>query len=276
MLTAVATTVELLRFQPQSSRTGEMFEALRRAAHWCHVDLRPTSVYRGGSDLLLLWGPGAPNRFEAMRAQVERGGHVLAFDLAYWNRDRKLRISIDGAHPARWVMAKDWPVTRFAADRPLVADRWDPQGPVIVAGIGRKARVQYGADLVLAWEAAMVRECEARWARPVLYRPKQSDAPVPAGARLMSIAQPIDAALSRSSVVVTWHSNVAVDAIRLGIPVICRDGAAAAVCPSALDVADPVPLPTAVRDRFLANLAWFQWAPSEARQLWAWVREVLA
>ena len=42
----------------------------------------------------------------------------------------------------------------------------------------------------------------------------------------------IDQALTGCSLVVTWHSNVAVDAIRMGIPVVCRDGAAAAVCPS--------------------------------------------
>jgi hypothetical protein len=88
--------------------------------------------------------------------------------------------------------------------------------------------------------------------------------------------QPIDQALAGASLVVTWHSNVAVDAIRLGLPVICRDGAAAAVCPSDFRTTDPQPLPASVRDRFLANLAWFQWSNSEAAAFWPWAQEMLS
>ena len=51
---------------------------------------------------------------------------------------------------------------------------------------------------------------------------------------------------------------------------------AAAVCPSTWTDEDPQPLPVAVRDRFLANLAWFQWAPNEAAACWAWLRELLS
>jgi hypothetical protein len=81
--------------------------------------------------------------------------------------------------------------------------------------------------------------------------------------------------LAGSSLLVTWHSNVAVDAIRMGIPVVCREGAAAAVCPSELPETI-APMADDVRDRFLANLAWFQWRPDEAPEFWRWVPEVLA
>jgi hypothetical protein len=59
---------------------------------------------------------------------------------------------------------------------------------------------------------------------------------------VLTTDQPIEHVLAGASLVVTWHSNVAVDAIRLGIPVICREGAAAAVCPSELGADDPRPL----------------------------------
>ena len=72
----------------------------------------------------------------------------------------------------------------------------------------------------------------------------------------------------------TWHSNIAVDAIALGIPAVCVDGAAAAVCPAELPE-EVRPFDPALRDRFLANLAWFQWAPSEARECWAFLRGLL-
>jgi hypothetical protein len=58
--------------------------------------------------------------------------------------------------------------------------------------------------------------------------------------------------------------------------VLCRDGAASAVCASVFDLEDPQPLASDVRGRFLQNLAWFQWDPKEARAFWAWVPQVLA
>lgn len=274
MTTTTRTAVELLRFPPELPKTAQLFTALRQAAGGADVDVMETQAYRGGTNLLMLWGPGAPNRFEAMRRQVSEGGHVLAWDAAYWSRDSKFRISIDAAHPQQWLMRRDWSRDRFLADRVPVANLWNPKGPILIAGIGRKASAQYGSDVVLAWETAMIAACRARWSRPVHYRRKQSTAPVPAGVS-MTGTEPIDQALKGVSLVITWHSNVAVDAIRMGIPVVCRDGAAAAVCPSELPET-PEPLPIDLRDRFLGNLAWFQWAPSEADQCWAFVSELFS
>ena len=260
----VRTSVELLRFQPQSIRTTQLFTALLAAAKRAGVDVTVTDTYQGRSDWLLLWGAGSPLRWPAMTAHLARGGHLITFDLAYWARYEKFRVSIDGPHPEAWVMRQDWPNNRLKADRVQTGTLWDPAGPVLVAGLGDKARVQYGAAIVDAWEHGMMVECRARgWT--VQYRAKHST------------AVPIERALQGKSLVVTWHSNVAVDAIRMGVPVVCVHGAAAAVCPSELPPSGPVPpLAAALRDRFLANLAWFQWAPSEAGACWAFLREVLA
>ena len=110
--------------------------------------------------------------------------------------------------------------------------------------------------------------------RRVLYRPKKADGRVPSGVPV-SAGGHIDMALRGASAVVTWHSNVAVDAIRMGIPAICRDGAAASVCGSEWRP-DLAPLDEATRRQFLANLAWFQWLPNEAKACWRWLLEVLA
>ncbi len=273
MAIAVALSVEMLSFAPQSSRADTLFLSLMRKAP-SGVHVIPRSEYRGGADWVMLWGPGHPARFAPMRRQLAAGGHVIAFDLAYYDRDRKVRVSIDAPHPQAWVMTRNWPTSRFKADQVPVSNDWKPNGPVLVAGIGDKARVQYGSS-VDHWEAAMIATARAR-GRIVQYRPKR-DGHHPRGT-VPARMGPIDQALQGASCVVTWHSNVAVDAIRLGIPVICRDGAAAAVCPSGFPVeSDPQPLAQPVRDTFLSNLAWFQWAPaSESSQLWAWLREVLA
>jgi hypothetical protein len=267
------TTVELLRFAPQSKRTAEFFEALAQAAPGAGIDLMVTDTYRGTASWLLLWGPGAPDRLPPMRQQLASGGHVVCADLAYWSRDTKVRVSIDAPHPQAWVLRQDWPGTRWQQDPAPIADTWDPRGPVLVAGIGEKATVQYGDDLVRAWERSMLHMAQARGCE-VRYRPKLLRGVVLDGIPRAGTG-PIDPILQGCSRVITWHSNVAVDAIRMGIPVICRDGAAAAVCPSTW-TDDASPLAVDVRDRFLTNLAWFQWSGSEAAACWAFLRELLA
>jgi len=266
--------VEILCFEPHSVRARVFFKALRATAALAALAVIETTRYQGTAAWLLLWGPGAPDRFDPMRRQVAAGGHVAAFDLAYWGRDRKIRVSIDTAHPQAWVMRHDWPAARFLADHVPVSSTWNPAGPIIVAGIGRKARAQYGSQ-VDTWERTMIAACRARWPKHRLYyRAKQVDAPVPQHVVIMSPGAAIDRALTGASLLITWHSNVAIDAIRMGIPVVCRDGAAAAVCPAELPP-DLQPLAAPLRDRFLRNLAWFQWDASEAAACWAFLQQVI-
>jgi len=210
------TTVELLRFAPQSHRTCSVFHALAQAAQKAGIDLTVTDTYRGHASWLVLWGPGAPDRVQPMRRQLTVGGHVICVDLAYWSRDRKVRLSIDAPHPQAWVLRHEWPATRFDEDRPTVANTWDPGGPVLVAGIGDKATVQYG-DAVRCWELEMIRVAQTR-GFTVRYRPKTRGT-VPDGLRHAGTG-PIETILRGVSRVITWHSNVAVDAIRMGVPVI--------------------------------------------------------
>lgn len=273
MTVALSTAVELVHFTPENPRATLMFNALRATATDAGVLLIDRPDYGGISKLVMLWGPGNPQRDQVLRRHVAAGGHVLAWDLAYWDRNRKARVSIDAAHPHQWVMKKHWSSARLEADGITCTDDWNPKGPIIIAGLGQKARVQYGPTRVDEWEADMMRACRARWALPVVYRQKKPDVPAPLWATL-KIGGPIEHALRGASLVITWHSNVAVDAIRMGIPVICRDGAAAAVCDSELGPGRPVPLVSDVRRRFLANLAWFQWAPDEAAAFWSFAREL--
>lgn len=275
MSATVATAVELVTFTPESRRAEGFFRAFEAAAAGAGIEVVRTASYRGHAPWLLLWGPGAPDRAAVMQRHVAAGGRALVLDLAYWDRERKARVSIDAAHPARHVMAVDHLGARFLADHVHISNDWDPRGPVLIAGLGDKARVQYGPDVVDAWETARMRDCIERWpTRPILYRKKKAASPTPGWAHVAS-GLPIEQVLKGKSLVITWHSNVAVDAIRMGIPVVCQDGAAAAVCTSVVP-SSPEQLPLEVRARFLANLAWFQWAPEEARQFWAWAQERLS
>lgn len=264
-------SVELLHFSPESQRASGIFAAVARAAPR-EITIQQTTAFRGGADVLLLWGPGAPDRVEPMRRQRAAGGIVVACDLAYWDRDRKFRVSIDAAHPQAWVMRRDWPDSRVKADRIARGDAWRSDGPVIVAGIGEKAYAQYGRSEVQAWEREQIAAIE-RAGHRVRYRPKKHAAN-PFRVDTLPFGIPIDRALQGASAVVTWHSNVAVDAIRMGIPVVCRYGAAAAVSASEW-TPGLQPIASELADRFLSNLAWFQWAPSEAASMWAWLSELV-
>lgn len=278
MSATLATDVEIVTFQPTTERTIALFRSLAATAASAGLQARRVPAYQGGSRWLVLWGPGHPARAETMARHVAAGGRAIAWDLAYWHRDSKMRVSIDAPHPAAWVMRQDRPPSRLLADRVTVADHWKPTGPIVLAGLGDKARVQYGAATVDAWEREMAAACQARWpGRSIIYRKKKATSAAPAwAASVSSGASPIEAGLNGASLVITWHSNVAVDAIRLGIPAICRDGAASAVCPSSIGETDPQPLAPEIRQRFLANLAWFQWSPHEAKACWTFLRELLA
>jgi hypothetical protein len=266
-------SVEWLAFAPMQPRGAEMCAALQGAAASLGIRVTATTQYRGTSDVLCLWGPGAPNRWPAMRAQFEAGSTTVAWDLAYFDRHHKIRCAINGAHPAAWVMRKDWPGDRFLATGLPIESTWDPDGPVLVAGIGPKATVQYGADRVHDWEIATIADLRAR-GRAVLYRRKNNVGWAPPGI-LTRYSPSVAGALRGCSLCVTWHSNVAIDAIRLGIPVVCQDGAAAAICPS-IPAADPQPVAPELRRRFLHNLAYFEWAPSEVVAFWRFLEKLLA
>src|SRR4051812_4350536 len=102
-------------------------------------------------------------------------------------------------------MRRDWPDARLRADGLAITSTWDPTGPVVIAGLGRKARVQYGDGPADAWERAMIAPAQRRGHR-VCYRRKQDDAPVPAGVTLAP-AGPIERVLNGAGLVITWHSN---------------------------------------------------------------------
>jgi len=262
---ATKTALEVLRCQPETTRAGQVLYALTKAAVSMGFDVSTTLSYAGASPWLLIWGPGAPERRDLIARHVAAGGRAIALDLAYWNRTHKVRVSIDAAHPQAWVMQKTWPATRLESDRPIIRRMWKADGPILIAGIGVKAQTQYGPAIVADWEASMRAQCEARWpGRRIIQRPKPPTGLLP----------PVEGVLNGMSLVITWHSNIAVDAVRLGIPVVCRDGAAAAICPAELPD-EPLPVPVEVRDRFLANLAWFQWAPQEAFAMWRFLQELI-
>lgn len=227
---------------------------------------------RPGSTLIL-YGLGAADRYGMALRHVENGGTLVCWDMGYWDRkgdQRKLRVSINGLHPPKYVMRGPRPdASRWEASGLQIEQRGDPNGPIVLVGNGPKSNVIGAAG----WAAGKSREIRERFPnKRIVYRPKPQR-PHDRGVDFDSVDEgPIDALLARSSLVVCRHSNVAVDACRLGVPVVCDDGAAAAIYPSQLDGSQPS---TELREDFLHRIAWWQWSHLEAREAWAWLLQTL-
>jgi hypothetical protein len=222
--------------------------------------------------ILVLCGLGGSDRI----IHANRRG-LIAFDAGYWDRKlnldhRKYRVSFNGFHSPQYVMrGESPPEDRMLASGIKAAEvGGKPSGPVMLVGNAPKSN-RIGAE---GWSAAMAERIrEAFPDRKILYRHKPKR-PAEYGVKHDAISHgPIEDALRCVSLVVCRHSNVAVDACRMGVPVVCEDGAAAAIYPRSL--ADHGSQPTFnTRREFLARLAWWQWSRQECEsgEFWTWAK----
>lgn len=226
-----------------------------------HHHVRPKSW-------LFVYGLGGHDRL----GYIQRG-RLVAFDLAYWDRKgdgRKYRVSINGLHcPNRIMRGELPPADRWAASGLEIAPGRSDTGPILIVGNGPKSAA-IGAS---GWAAAMSRRLRAMFpGRAIWYRPKPNRTPEPVDCDRVRTEEPIDIVLRDVGLVVCRHSNVAVDACLLGVPVACEDGAAACIYPTVERWADQ---PTqAQREEFLRRLAWWQWTPAECEsdRFWDWMK----
>lgn len=188
------------------------------------------------------------------------------WDLGYWNR-RPLRAPQDGAHRLSfnsWDTADHMP-------RGMPADRFEASGIellrpaprssdiALIAGMSAKsARVHgYGLD---AWERQAATIARARGWRAVL-RPKAPRVVIDA----------IETALMHCGLLVTHHSNCAVDAIIAGVPVWALRGVGRLVSPADCpQFGNAMLLGEAARRAIMADVAYAQWTVDEMRSGAAW------
>jgi len=223
--------------------------------------------YTGERRFLMLYGPGSATNLPTIQRHVAMGGMVAMWDLGYWGRPDALRLSIDALHPTPQQIAMSPAAGRRGFE---LREDADPNGPILLIGLGVKSVYAYGLKRAHAWEEAKVRELRERFpGRRILWRPK-GDRSIPLLDLPLLHGMPIADALRGCSLVVCRHSNVAVDACIAGVPVECEDGAAAA-----LYRGNPSPT-RAQREDFLARLTWWNWSRMEAPAAWAWIQQVTA
>lgn len=246
----VMLSCEIVITEDTSERGKRMLYALKKAAP---SDMRVVCNpwYAGNCDWLMLFGVGEERRLRMWEKHREKGRRAICWDLAYWNRDSYLRVSVDYQHPHPWIYRM--PVIEGRSHPYALRDDYDPNGPILFAGMGQKSHRQLGGD----WDLLTLNALE-NCGREVRVRLK----PVRDKHKLLT---PIEEALRGCSKVITHHSNVAVDGIVAGIPHEVIDGAALALKPTR----DPLK-----RRDFLDRLGSWQWHWEEAPQIWEFLRSV--
>ena len=261
-----------LLITPKTTRKAQsLLKAIHRAAKAINLPITLGPDYRP-CQMLLMYGLGGPDRMHIGMRHIQSGKTLVTFDLGYWNRkaainDRPYRVAIDGFHP------------RNVMDGPLLTDaRWErsgldiqasciTDGPIMLVGNAPKSVAAGAGD----WTAKKSQEIRRVFpGAKILYRPKPKR---PYESRVLHDAVStgqIDDELQRVSLVVCRHSNVAVDACRLGVPVVCDDGAAACIYPQRLQEYKNQP-DINRRTEFLHRLAYWQWSANEANQFWDWL-----
>lgn len=251
-----------------------MGQALLAAARTVGIEAAQPhkDVYGGRHRILMIYGIGDPRMAEARTRHIAAGGVVVLWDIGYFHRKlmtkEYMRVSINTDHPpAIMELAPDVP-SRWNQLGLELTDDHDPGGPIVLVGLGWKSRAYLGVEGI-GWEERKYRELRERFpGRKIVHRPKPNPRyPFPNLGCAVREGGKIDDVIRGASLVICRHSNVTVDAVRMGVPFECQDGAARYLVGK--------PYTRENRLAFLRRLAWWQWKPSEALNALSFVTDAV-
>lgn len=131
-----------------------------------------------------------------------------------------------------------------------------------------------GSDPATNWAMKLVRRLRAVSDRPIVYRPKPTwKEAVPIKNTIFSGPdKTIEEELHKAHVLVTFGSNASIDALRLGVPVLCVGDSIAKPLSSTLpeEVDTPFWPDDDVRQQFFCDIAYCQYTLDEFRDGTAW------
>ena len=243
-------------------RGNEMLNAMDDAGKDCKI----STHYTASTPWLMTYGLGHLQRKQWTDAHLRNGGKLIGWDLGYWDRQNTMRLTIGADHP--WKLIKDMPAERFESSGLKLTNTYDPDGHILLIGMGIKSRAQFGYK-DQQWELETLTKIQKAYpGRKILYKPKKPERFI-----IKQFDGDIKDALKNCSLVVCRHSNVAIDSCLHGVPVSCVDGAGRWLYSD--DIEHPVSPDVQQRLKFLQNLAWWQYKPSEAKLAWKFIRGVL-
>ncbi len=251
-----------------------MHKGIRR--YEAQVELLPDHRYRQPRhDIAIFYGLAGNLRrvFHEYRAE---GRKAVYIDLGYWGRRNKNRydgyhkLSLNGRHPTDYFQAVPHPADRFEHFGIDIAP-WRQSGRhIIVAGMSAKGATCEGF-VPQQWEGQTITALRRLTDRPIVYRPKPSwiGAKPIAGSTFQPGIALVDA-LDNAWAVVCHHSNIAIDAILAGVPVVCTQGVATKIASGDLSCIESLPMPDN-RAQWAADIAYAQWSMDEMESGAAWL-----
>lgn len=240
--------------EPNMSLHGtKMLKALAR------FEGKVVSKPSGNARTLMIYGAGHPSRKLLSERHRAAGGQLVLWDLGYCRNKfvGAMRLSVNDWHPQNLLDRAPLDSSRW--DRLHIALRsdFDPDGPVVLIGLGPKTRAIIPDP---DWEQTVYANLKARFpGRRIIFRPKPNR-PHPTLPCEVSEGGPIESVLKGASLVVVRHSNVAVDAAIAGVPFEASDGVAKWL--------DGKPYTPQNRLEFLWRMSFFNWTAEEARGAW--------
>jgi hypothetical protein len=143
---------------------------------------------------------------------------------------------------------------------------------IVIAGMSAKSAADHGFA-PSQWETETIQLLQSLTRRPLVYRPKpswQGATPIP-GATYSTERKPIEEVLADAHMLVSHHSNAAVDALAAGVPTYCLKGVGSLLSTASLAEIEAPRLPSKeLRRQFLADVAYCQWTPDEMRSGACW------
>lgn len=259
---------------------GDWFRAMLDSAQRAGIKAEHIHNMKEPADTALTWGWIRPGQSSHFHASIVRMG----VDFGYWKHlakqphDYPMRVTVNAGHPHGFVHGRDWPPDRWDALGLVTRTDFDPAGPIILVGQGRKSVWMYG-EKPGEWETRKLNQLRAAYpGRDILFRAKPGRGHLTNLGNAPLAEGKIEHVLRGAALVVCRHSNVALDAILAGVPVVCEDGLASAVCPRELPEWKAIrPLSQADRMRVLHASAWWQWTGYEAAQghVWRFLRAMV-
>lgn len=268
-LTLRLPTHALIKQGSRKRHALKMLDSLAVAAGESGDRVTISDTYRGGAELLVLYGFGHPKCQAAVMQQRAMGGRFIAWDMGYFQDvSSTLRVAIDSDHPTIAMVDRTSENSdRFDQERISLRNDYDPDGPIVLVALGPKSRNSLG-ELSKDWEMRKYRELIARFpGRRIVYRPKPRR-PAPALPVDTDDRSDIGDVLRGASLVVCRHSNVSLDATIAGIPFECEYGIAKWLAGREFTVEN--------RLNLLHRAAWWQWREEEASAAWRFVKGMLS
>lgn len=216
---------------------------------------------------LFMWGAGGALQMEIA---AKHKGMVAFFDFGYFGRSPNadlghIRLTINDPHPQKYLSMIDNPAGRFVRTRLKLQNFYNPEGHILLCGMGRKSRDQYGFS-GNNWERGQIDKIRKLYPdRDIVYRSKPKQPEVISGTRNGNTGS-IEQHLKGCALVVCYHSNVSVDCAVYGVPCVSFDGAGVYLWGTGWP--EEIRLPSEEeRYKFLERVAWFDWSIGEAPKI---------